>query len=190
MSDLRNDELPDRSPDAAAQPVSPPASSDDEPVFDSVTDRLDYCDAHDFYYDSDALEEEGDYWLDRWLNFMETQHLAQSTMDNHYRNVQTFLHYLAGYEGGRVRDTPYYACGYLGNYFIRKCSWSTPSSISTTATSLRRFCAFLVQEGCITKAASDEMSRDIRENIDSWKQECAEYNSGSMPFSMDEVLFF
>ena len=29
---------------------------------------------------------------------------------------------------------------FLGDYFIRKCMWSTPSSVKTTAARLKKFC--------------------------------------------------
>ena len=40
---------------------------------------------------------------------------------------------------------------YLGNFFIRKCMWSTPANIKTNATSIKKFYKCMLEHGKIEK---------------------------------------
>ena len=40
---------------------------------------------------------------------------------------------------------------FLGDFFIRKCMWSTPATVKTTATSLKKFYKCMAEHGKIEK---------------------------------------
>ena len=66
--------------------------------------------------------------------------LKDKTISRHLSNVEfyinEFLLYMDAYpmeEGLNMLDD------YLGNFYIRKCLWSTPGNIKSTATSIKKF---------------------------------------------------
>ncbi len=71
---------------------------------------------------------------------------------------------------------------FLGDYFIRKCMWSTPSSVKTTAARLKKFYKSMAEHGKIEKKGYDYVCRDIKESMAYWQECCAEYNNPDFPF--------
>lgn len=57
---------------------------------------------------------------------------------------------------------------FLGDYFIRKCMWSTPSSVKTTAARLKKFYKSMAEYGKIEKKGYDYICRDIKESMAYW----------------------
>lgn len=66
---------------------------------------------------------------------------------------------------------------FLGDFFIRKCMWSTPASVKTTAASLKKFYKSMSDHGKIEKKDYDYVCRDIKESMAYWQECCAEYNN-------------
>lgn len=58
---------------------------------------------------------------------------------------------------------------------IRKCMWSTPSTVKTTATSLKKFYKSMAEHGKIEKKDYDHVCHDIKES-------CESYNNPYLPF--------
>ena len=71
---------------------------------------------------------------------------------------------------------------FLGDFFIRKCKWSTPATVKTTATSLKKFYKSMADHGKIEKKGYDYVCRDIKESMAYWQECCAEYNNPDFPF--------
>ena len=70
---------------------------------------------------------------------------------------------------------------FFGDFFIRKCMWSTPASIKSTAASLKKFYKCMLQHGYIDKESYDYLCFDIKENMEDWQEECAIYNDPDEP---------
>ena len=60
---------------------------------------------------------------------------------------------------------------------IRKCMWSTPATVKTTATSLKKFYKCMAEHGKIEKKDYDYVCHDIKESMAYWQECCAEYNN-------------
>ena len=65
---------------------------------------------------------------------------------------------------------------FLGNFFIRKCMWSTPSTIKSTAASIKKFYKCMLDHGNIKKKEYDYLCSEIKEGMEQWQADCAAFN--------------
>jgi len=74
---------------------------------------------------------------------------------------------------------------FLGNFFIRKCMWSTPSTIKSTAASIKKFYKIMMQQGNIDKSNYKELIETIRDNMEFWLEDCEAFNNPNVtnPFA-------
>lgn len=106
--------------------------------------------------------------------------LANKTIRTHLTNVDFYLNtYLLREEPLEMKE----GCGYeiddfLGYFFIRKCMWSTPGTIKTTASSIKKFYKSMSEHGYISKDDYKDLCDIIKENMVIWQDECDEYNNG------------
>ena len=73
---------------------------------------------------------------------------------------------------------------FLGNFFIRKCMWSTPASIKSTAASIKKFYKCMREDGKLSKRNYAELCAIIRDRMEWWQEDCAQFNdpSAANPF--------
>ena len=109
---------------------------------------------------------------------LENAGLKQKTIYNHLSNANLFINDCLIYnmdatmeEGVTMLDD------FLGDFFIRKCMWSTPATVKTTAASLKKFYKSMAEHGKIEKKDYDYVCRDIKESMEYWQECCAEYNN-------------
>jgi hypothetical protein len=67
---------------------------------------------------------------------------------------------------------------FFGWFYIRKCLWSTPNNIRTTAASLKKFYKCMCEFGHIEKEELRDFLETIKFGLDDWCDECAVYNGG------------
>jgi hypothetical protein len=70
---------------------------------------------------------------------------------------------------------------FLGYFFIRKCMWSTPGTIKSTAASIKKFYSSMLQRGNIDESDYKELIETIKGNMDSWLEDCESYNNPDAP---------
>ena len=109
------------------------------------------------------------------------------TIRNHLYNadfyINSFLMRIGPCSAAEGTD---YVDSFLGDFFIRKCMWSTPASIRSTATSLKKFYRCMLEHGYIDQQSYDDMCYNIKENMEDWQADCAMYNDpdAANPFLM------
>ena len=108
--------------------------------------------------------------------------LKDKTISRHLSNVEfyinEFLLYTDAYpmeEGLNMFDD------YLGNFYIRKCLWSTPGNIKSTATSIKKFYKSMVDHGKVDKEDYYDLCSLIKDSMDIWQMDCAIYNDPESP---------
>lgn len=108
--------------------------------------------------------------------------LKDKTISRHLSNVEfyinEFLLYMDAYpmeEGLNMFDD------YLGNFYIRKCLWSTPGNIKSTATSIKKFYKSMVDHGKVDKEDYYDLCSLINDSMDIWQMDCAIYNDPESP---------
>ena len=91
-------------------------------------------------------------------------------------------------KGLNAIDQGIYEIGnFLGEFFIRKCMWSTPATIKSTATSIKKFYKSMLDHKNIEKEDYDVLCCIIKENMDTWQSLCATYND---PDEENPFFFF
>ena len=65
---------------------------------------------------------------------------------------------------------------FLGEFFIRKCMWSTPATIKSTAASIKKFYKCMLDHGKIEKGDYKFFCETVKVGMEDWQALCAQYN--------------
>lgn len=106
--------------------------------------------------------------------------ISQKTIKNHCGNIECYLdNFLLYYEAISAAEGISEIGEYLGDFFIRKCMWSTPEQTKQTAASFKKFYSYLHSIGMVTDKALDEMRREIKIFLPDWIDAVRAYNDYS-----------
>lgn len=109
---------------------------------------------------------------------LENAGLKQKTIYNHLSNANLFINDFLIYNMDATMEEGVTMLGdFLGDFFIRKCMWSTPATVKTTAVSLKKFYKSMADHEKIEKKDYDYVCRDIKKSMAYWQECCAEYNN-------------
>lgn len=123
------------------------------------------------------LKEENEKYLDLFLDELEKKNLTDKTIRNHYNNVYFYLNDFLQYEEPlNMKEGCNHLNEFFGYFFIRKCMWSTPATIKSTAASLKKFYKFMLENEKIAKEDYQEVCECIKFNMEDWQNTCAIYN--------------
>ena len=110
----------------------------------------------------------------KWLK---SKNLSDKTIRSHANNVDLYLnYYLTYYEPQKVKAGCYSICGYLGGFFIRKAAWSSCPQIKSSAASIKKFYACMMEHGVVEKDDYAYLCKDIKENMDEWLDNMRRYD--------------
>lgn len=110
----------------------------------------------------------------QWLT---EQKLATRTVQGHVDNVAFFLEEFLLYEAPESAAEGIHRIGtYLGYWFIRKAIWASPTSLKANAASLKKFYAFMREQGKVTPIEVREMNAQIKEELPEWVATLARYD--------------
>ena len=70
---------------------------------------------------------------------------------------------------------------FLGDFFIRKCMWSTPENIKSTAASIKKFYKCMMDCGIVKKSNYEFLCSEIKDGMKTWQADCAIYNDPEQP---------
>ena len=115
-----------------------------------------------------AVRTKNDAFLDEFSKDLQQAGLKDKTIEGHCKNVDFYinsyllmeqpLEMVCGTYSNKIAD-------FLGDFFIRKCMWSTPSTIKSTAVSIRKFYSSMLQRGYILESNYAELNSTINENL-------------------------
>lgn len=144
-------------------------------------------DEHENYEEEcEALRKENEKYLALFKEYLEKAGLKAKTIRDHLSNVDFFINdYLLYYDEIPMEEGYDQLDDFLGNFFIRKCMWSTPATIKSTAASIKKFYKCMLEHGFVDKEAYEELCSDIKEGMPYWLDDCEEYNDPECynPFS-------
>ena len=147
-------------------------------------------DSYDEYEKAaEANEKRNEEFLKLFSDDLHKNGLTEKTIQRHLFNADFYLNtYLVRMDVLPMEKgtSGFYLSDFLGYFFIRKCMWSTPGSIKSTAASLKKFYKCMLSHGKITHDQYDELTDTIRNEMDEWQEECALYNDPNSinPFSI------
>lgn len=103
--------------------------------------------------------------------------LKSTTISRHLDNVDFYINtYLLREDARDFTQGAWMIDGYLGYFFIRKCMWSTPGNIKSTAASIKKFYRCMLKHEMIQEADYEYLCETIKEKMQEWQETCALYN--------------
>lgn len=131
----------------------------------------------DYEIACEQIRRENEGLLDRFVALLRSQRLAPSTIRKHRENVEFFINeFLLYEEAKRPADGIAEVAEFLGDWFIRKAMWSTPSAIEKNATSLYKFYTFMAALDLVTTEELVGLKQTIVQRLATWRARCEAYN--------------
>ena len=144
---------------------------------------LEEFDEGDYEEKVKEIRKQNDLYLDKFVEWLENKGLVSKTIKKHVSNVEFYINdYLNYYDPTEMSNGCYELDGYLGDWFIRKCMWSTASSVKSTAASIKKFYLCMSELGYIEKDDYIYLCDEIKESLDEWVDRVESYNSGDFSF--------
>lgn len=140
---------------------------------------MDYDNDQKIYSEIRAKNSE---YLDLFETALKANGLKDSTIRRHLSNVGFYINeFLLCYEPLPMDCGTARIDSFLGEFFIRKCIWSTPGSIKSTAASIKKFYKCMMDLGIVKKDAYEFLCSEIRDGMETWQADCAMYNDPDEP---------
>lgn len=107
---------------------------------------------------------------------LEKAGLKEKTIGRHLSNAELYFEWMIEHEGYDADDAPSQLDGFLGDWFIRRCMWSTPNSVKTTAASLKKLLTSIMNHGHMVDSEYRNAMHTLRKDLPEWQRKCALYN--------------
>ena len=136
----------------------------------------------DYSKGCDMIRAKNDEYLALFKQALVDDGLKDNTIRRHLSNVDFYINDFLLYEEpltmeyGMVRID-----AFLGDFFIRKCMWSTPGNIKSTAASIKKFYKCMLDRGIVKKKDFEFLCSKIKTGMDVWQENCAIYNDPDEP---------
>ena len=131
----------------------------------------DYCKACD-----EIIEKNSEY-LEIFEQDLSASGLKDKTIKRHLSNVSLYIDIFLLREEPLTMDHGTVMIDFfLGDYFIRKCMWSTPGSIKRTAASIKKFYKCMMEHEIVKKSDYEYLCHEIKNGIETWQKNCEIYN--------------
>ena len=112
--------------------------------------------------------------FENWLN---EQNLDKKTIRKHLDNIDLYINdYLNYYEVTKMEEGVREAYSFLSDWFIRKCLWSSVTSIKEMAASIKKFYKCMSEKGYIDNEDYQILCEEIKDNMDEFIETVIEYN--------------
>lgn len=113
-----------------------------------------------------SIQETNDLLLELFEEDLVKSGLKEKTINRHLSNVDFFLNEFLLRAGALPMEKGISMLDeYLGNFFIRKCMWSTPANIKTNATSIKKFYKSMLEHRKIEKEDYDFLCPCIKDSM-------------------------
>ena len=112
--------------------------------------------------------------FENWLN---EQNLVKKTIRKHLDNIDLYINdYLNYYEVTKMEEGVREAYSFLSDWFIRKCLWSSVTSVKEMAASIKKFYKCMSEKGYIENEDYQILCEEIKDNMDEFIETVIEYN--------------
>ena len=126
----------------------------------------------------EAILQRNKQLINTFVDKLEAEALADKTINTHARNISFFANtFLIDYHEIGVEEGYSHIDDFLGDWFIRKASWPTESSINNNCASFKKFYKFLADENIISKEIYDEVKDTIKHSREDWINSVNYYNA-------------
>lgn len=143
----------------------------------------------DYEKELNKMKKKNQKYLDEFKKWMMEKGLADKTIKQHLSNACFYINdYLNYYDITEMTEGCYGLDSFFGDWFIRKCMWSTTNSIKTTAASLKKFYLCMKELGYIDKDDYDNLCYEIKEEMDEWCERVDKYNDIDEDFDFSDFF--
>ncbi len=130
----------------------------------------------------DEIRAKNNEYLDIFEQALVADGLKESTIKRHLSNIDFYINRFLLYWEPLTMDYGMERIdSFLGDFFIRKCMWSTPGNIKSTAASIKKFYKCMVDHGIVKKKDYEFLCSEIRDGMETWQADCASYNDPGEP---------
>ncbi len=130
-------------------------------------------------------------YLDQFKKWLQKKGLVEKTIKQHLSNADFYLNdYLTYYDFHKMQDGTKMIDDFLGDWFIRKCMWSTAATVKSTAASLKKFYQCMMELGYVKKEDYKELCDEIKESMEYWVDSVERYNSPDFDDEFDFMDLF
>ena len=124
----------------------------------------------------EKIEKHNNNLLSDFEEWLKSKDLKPKTIRNHIDNVEFYANgFLLRYEPIPVEKGALEIGSFLGDYFIRKTSWSSKYTINENIASFKKFYTFLNEIGKISNSELTDMKELIKDEKTDWIEEVVNY---------------
>lgn len=139
-------------------------------------------DYEEYEKECNAIRSKNDELLDIFETDLFKTGLSKKTIHSHLSNVDFYINtYLLREDAHPMEDGLGMADMFFGDFFIRKCMWSTPGNIKTTAASIKKFYKCMLDHNQIKKKDHDFFCDEIKTGMPVWQADCEQFNDPDSP---------
>lgn len=132
---------------------------------------------------SDEIYKENEKYLNDFAKWLENQGLSSRTINTHVNNVDFYLNdYLFYYEPQSAKSAYTEISNFLGDWFIRKATWSSCSHIKANATSIKKFYLFMLEQNEISQSDYQHLCLLIKDFMPTWLETMKKYDAINYDF--------
>lgn len=132
--------------------------------------------------ETERIKKENKEFLRMFKNDLTAKGLSENTIRQHLANVNFYINrFLLWDDFLEMEEGCWMLEEFLGNFFIRRCLWSTPKTIKTTAASIKKFYKCMLDHEKISEGSYKFLCSDIKDSMADWQGICAVYNDPHLP---------
>lgn len=146
---------------------------------------------NDYEKQCEIIQTKNEEYLQLFIDDLTKQGLAPKTIRKHKINADFYINtYLLYYDPIPMEngcDTSY-ILDFFDNFFIRKCLWSTPYSIKTFSTSIKKFYKVMCDYGYINVEDYQSLCSLFKEELATWQKDCFQYINSDDDYEDDDIF--
>ncbi len=120
--------------------------------------------------------------LKEFRNWLSEKGLAEKTILQHIENVDFYVNdFLLYYDAVPASEGAREISSCLGDWFIRKALWASPTSIRSIAASLKKFYTFMHERGRISAEDLQDVKDTIKDGLPVWLETLADFEDPDDP---------
>lgn len=116
------------------------------------------------------------FFLEQFEKWLKDKNLSARTIKHHMNNVDLYINdYLNYYEVTLMEDGVIGVEMFFRDWFVRKCAWTSESSIRATATSIKKFYECMMMLGFVKKKNYELLTNTLKKNMNKYIDNFIEY---------------
>ena len=121
--------------------------------------------------------------FEQWLS---EKGLVEKTIERHVGNVEFYLNtFLLYSDAVPAKKGASELSSFLGDWFIRKAMWASPSAIKQVAASLKKFYSFMHEQGKISADELQDLKETVKEEMPEWLATLGRYDDPDITDPME-----